>query len=262
MFSFVYKSLDFAHKLDKASEPTEDYGKHLHYFNEIIFFVKGDVEYTVEAETRRLSEGDIVLIQSGKYHFATVNSDVDYERYVFKFPNEILPDYLLENIKEFTPFFTNTIRFSMNFSQFETYFGKFSDEELHTLFACDLLKILIMLCRQPAGYSLNQSDGIVKRIINYIDENISSPLSLESLSLHFNYSKSYLSNEFCKYMKIPIMRYIRAKKIIAAHEMILSGEKRSTVAEKMGFENYSTFYRTYTKFLEESLYPANNKTAP
>lgn len=252
MFSFVYKSLDFAHKLDKASEPTEDYGKHLHYFNEVIFFVKGDVEYTVEAETRHLAEGDIVFIQSGKYHFATVNSNVEYERFVFKFPNEILPDYLLEQTKSCNPFFTNTMKYLINFNQFETYFGNFTDDELHTLFTCDIIKILIMLCRQPAGYSLNQSDGMVKQIIDYIDENISASLSLETLSAHFNYSKSYLSNEFCKYMKIPIIRYIRAKKIIVAHEMILSGGKKSAVAEKLGFENYSTFYRAYTKFLEEN----------
>lgn len=59
MFSFVSGGIDFAHKLDAASLPTESYYKHVHAFNEIIFFVEGDVDYTVESETRHLFPGGI-----------------------------------------------------------------------------------------------------------------------------------------------------------------------------------------------------------
>ena len=60
MFGFAYKNIDFAHKLDKPSSPTEEYYKHIHSFYEILYFVKGKTTYTVESETRRLNEGDIV----------------------------------------------------------------------------------------------------------------------------------------------------------------------------------------------------------
>ena len=96
MFEFVYKDIDFAHKIDAASNPTENYEKHIHYFNEIVLFVTGDVLYTVETETRKLQPGDIIFIPSGKYHFATVNSDAKYERYVLKFPDSYVPAYIKE----------------------------------------------------------------------------------------------------------------------------------------------------------------------
>ena len=54
MFSFVYKNIDFAHKLDKPSSPTEEYYKHIHSFYEILYFVTGKVTYTVESESRPL----------------------------------------------------------------------------------------------------------------------------------------------------------------------------------------------------------------
>ena len=66
MFSFVYRDIDFAHKLDKPSSPTEEYYKHIHPFNEILFLVRGNVDYTVESETRHLAEEDVVFIPSGK----------------------------------------------------------------------------------------------------------------------------------------------------------------------------------------------------
>ena len=99
MFNFVYKNIDFAHKIDPASQPKENYSRHLHYFNEIIFFVKGDVKYTVENKTKNLEEGDIVLIPSLNYHFATVNSKTEYERYILKFPSEFLPSHLIDKMK-------------------------------------------------------------------------------------------------------------------------------------------------------------------
>ena len=66
MFSFVYKNIDFAHKLDKPSSPTEEYYKHIHSFYEILYFVTGKVTYTVESESRPMCEVDIVFIPHGK----------------------------------------------------------------------------------------------------------------------------------------------------------------------------------------------------
>ena len=55
MFYFLHKNIDFAHKIDNPSSPTEDYFKHIHGFNEILYFVRGQVKYTVESETDRKS---------------------------------------------------------------------------------------------------------------------------------------------------------------------------------------------------------------
>lgn len=248
MFTFVYNNIDFAHKLDPASEPSEDYSKHLHYFNEIIYFVKGEVQYTVESETYKLSEGNIVLIPAGKYHFATVNSNVPYERYVLKFPNSALTENIQKKLSGSSSFFANSKKFLIMFRQLDSYYGKYSDEDLYTLFICETIKLLVMLYNEPI-YTSNQKNGIIADLIQYIDENIREPITLTTLNEKFNFSKSYISNEFRKYMKIPIMQYIRAKKIIAAHQMILSGEKKTVIAEMFGFEDYSTFYRSYVKVM-------------
>lgn len=252
MFNFVHGGIDFAHKLDAASSPTESYYKHVHAFNEIVYFVDGDVEYTVESETRVLAPGDLVLISPGKFHFATVNSDIRYERYILKVPDALLPKFLAERIRGLSPFFGNVKEWESVFGRFDSYFehGNFSDDELTAMFLSDTTKLLIMLSKTPSDAPY-QTNAVIAEIVKYIDENIRQSISLETLSEAFHFSKSYISTEFKRYMKIPIMQYVRMKKMITAHQLILAGEKKSYVAEQFGFENYSTFYRQYLKMLKE-----------
>lgn len=249
MFGYVHNAIDFAHKLDKASSPKEDFFKHIHYFYEILFFVKGTVNYTVESETYRLNEGDIVVIPPGRYHFATVDLSVPYERYVLKFPESVVPDCVREKLAKDSFFYRNCKKFGGMFSQFDSYIGSYSDEELYSLFLYETGKIMIMLCHEDTTSSIGKNNEFIKKIIDYVDANITQPITMQTLADEFMYSKSFISIEFKKYMQIPIMQYVRSKKIMAAYQMILSGAKKSEVAEKFGFETYSTFYRAYKKLI-------------
>ena len=98
MFSFSYNGIDFSHKKGIASEPMDDFGKHLHPFNEILIFLNGDVTYNVESRSRKLEEGDLVIIKQGLYHFADISKSETYERYVFKFPVSVLPPFVEDKL--------------------------------------------------------------------------------------------------------------------------------------------------------------------
>lgn len=77
------------------------------------------------------------------------------------------------------------------------------------------------------------------------------------LTEQFHYSKSFIYAEFSKYMKIPLMKYIRLKKIIAVRQLILGGAKKTEAAEQFGFENYSTFYRTCKSLIPSGIIEKN-----
>lgn len=254
MFRYSHNGIDFAHKLDKASSPQENFFKHIHYFYEILFFVKGSVDYTVESETYRLNEGDIVVIPPGRYHFATVDLNTPYERYVLKFPESVIPDCVREKLAKDSCFYRNCKKYGGMFSQLDTYIGKYTEEEVYSLFQYEAGKIMIMLCHEDTSSELGKNNEFIKKIIDYVDANITSPITMQTLADEFMYSKSFISIEFKKYMKMPIMQYVRTKKIMAAYQMILSGAKKSEVAEKFGFETYSTFYRAYKKFIVSTEY--------
>ena len=248
MFRFLYNNIDFSHKLGTASLPMDDYNKHLHTFNEVLYFVRGTVKYNVESESRTLTEGDLVLVRPGKYHFAEVQNNDEYERYVLKFPDSVLPRYLSDKLSKQGAFIGNVKKYGVLFNSLDSYVDNFSPEDVYTLFVAELTKLLVLLCKEQSVATTHRDD-FVSRLVDYIDENVSEPISLDTLSRQLNFSKSYISNEFKRTMKIPVMQYVRYKKIIAAHQMILAGEKKSAVSELFGFKDYSTFYRAYVKVI-------------
>ncbi|MCR5491211.1 MAG: hypothetical protein K6F32_03680, partial [Bacilli bacterium] len=50
-------------------------------------------------------------------------------------------------------------------------------------------------------------------------------------------------------MHVSLISYVRGKKIMAAHSLIMRGVKPSDAAAMMGFTDYSTFFRGYQKML-------------
>ena len=253
MFNFVYGEIDFAHKLDKAGSPSEDYGKHMHHFYEILFFVKGDVLYTVESNTEKLEEGDLIIIHPGQYHFAVVNGGLSYERYVLKFPSSLIPPYLEDKIKEKNIHFIRKSDYKNEFKQFDIYANDYQDiDDLYTLYICQLTKLIVSFCRQKQD-TPSIVNTMISKVVKHIDDNIQSPLTLSDISEACHYSKSYICNGFKQNMKTSIMKYVRYKKMIAAHRMILSGEKKRVVAQKFGYDDYSTFYRAYKKVINDTL---------
>ena len=246
MFRFIYNGLDFSHKIDTANDPSDDYTRHMHHFHEIIYFIDGDVRYTIADETALLIKGDFLFIPAGTYHFADINREKLYDRYVFQFPNTILPDLLIEKINKVPPFLGSHKEFLSQFNQFDDYHNEnnFSNDELYTVFVCEIIKILILVSKESNEVN-KQRNEILSPIIKYIDENLQENITLGSISKRFNYSISYVSSEFKRQMRIPLMQYVRTKKIIAAHNMLLTGKKKGEVAEYFGFHDYSTFYRAY-----------------
>lgn len=250
MFAFSKKDIDFSHKLDHASSPKDEYNKHMHSFYELILFIHGDVDYHVEGETRHLRSGDIILMSPGKYHFASVNHDVSYERYVFKFPVECIPTNVQERLKDVCPFFSGSKHIENLVKEFDNLYDLFKEEDFYLLCKCKIQEIMIYLVNARQGTpGFKDSGDIISVLIDYIQEHIKDDLTLESIANDMHYSESYLSNQFKKTMKCSLMKYIRSKKIILAQSLIRGGAKATDVAEELSFTDYSTFYRSYIKII-------------
>lgn len=247
MFSFVYNNLDIAHKLDSSPQASPDYAKHYHDFYELYFFISGKAVYTVEDEKQAMKFGDILLIQPGQHHFVTFFEDAPYERYVLKFHDNLVPDFLKDFFIGRSAFFSSTPNIHKLFEKLDFYYHTFNNMELEILFSNIIKEILIILShavfKQKAVPS--EEDAVITQIIQYINKNIRKNITIDELCQKFHFSQSHLYKEFQTYMRTPIMKYIRSKKIIAANQLIRRGERPTKVAEEFGFLEYSTFYRAF-----------------
>lgn len=251
MFSFVYKNIDFAHKLDGHTLPSDDFKKHMHDHFELLYLVRGNIDYTIESETKHLNEGDIILMAPGLLHFGTVDPNTSYERYVLKFPATLVPESVLQKLDGFK--FCGIIpRTRAIFEELDEIYANNNDEERNLLMIAALFRILISIYKSEKNDLGEQihHNTIIAEIISYINDNIKLPLTLSDICNDLHFSKSYISSEFSKEMKTPVMTYIKHKKIIAAHRQITEGKTRlANIAEEFGFSEYSTFYRNYKKII-------------
>ena len=213
---------------------------------QLIYFVSGDVEFTVEQNTRHLEAGDFVLIAPGKYHHVNVNPDVKFERYFFSFPVNRAHEELHLALNEKEPFFTNCQKIGLLTSYLDDYAEKYDGFVLESLFKSELIKILALLCH-TSNNSPQIGLALVDQAIKYINVHLRDQIYLEDIAKHCKVSKVLLSIEFRKAIGVTVMHYVAAKKALATNQAIINGMKKGDAAKKYGYRDYSTFYRGYQK---------------
>lgn len=250
----------------KDDSPKE-YEYHYHDFHKLIWFISGEVEYHIEGKSYRLEPHDILLVNRGEIHKPFVTAGTEYERYVFY----ISPDFLDEHsegedtldlcfrmaLKEQG----NVIRLSPSESRtlFETVklLDRAGKEELYaSRMYCRILflKLLIELNRccisnPEIFHKMARYDKKVVEIIHYINENLASDLTIETLSDKFFLSKYHMMRKFKEETGYSMHQYILEKRILAARNLILEGSAATVASVECGFKDYSTFSRAYKKLL-------------
>lgn len=244
MFRYDFKNLHFSHKINKITLPNDMFDKHIHPFHEIYYLVKGNVTLNIESKAKVLKEGDLIIIPAGTYHYAAVETGADYERYIINFEDVHSFKFLTDKIKNQSEVCINMKHLSYIFESFDNYYTELTNEEFYVYTIAEINKLLITAFKGEQQH-LSEKDEIFSKIVNYIDEHIEENFTINSICDEFHYSKSFITELFKKHMHCPLMKYIKQKKITYAHKLILAGEKKGEVAKRIGFNDYSTFYRQY-----------------
>lgn len=95
-------------------------------------------------------------------------------------------------------------------------------------------------------------------ILDYIENNLKRDLTLVELSRRYHYSVRKLY--YCLYdiTGMPIMTYIRRRKLVNAAGEIARGRKMYDVAIDYGFETQAGFYKAFVQCI--GVPPVNFKT--
>lgn len=238
---------------------------HHHDFYELYFFISGNVEYYIEGKIYHLNPGDIVLLNTTELHQAKINaSDVDYQRIVLWIDKNFLKTFS-------TPTTNITACFEGDRKQsvlsIDIDIQKDIYITLRKLLALDkdykgvgkdvLAKAYLMeLMVKINNIALDNRDfynndikksHIINDMVEYIENNLSDDISIDTLAEEFYLSKYHLSREFKKYMGITIYRYITLKRLIRSKDYILQKDSITDVYKKSGFGDYSNFFRSFKK---------------
>ena len=90
-------------------------------------------------------------------------------------------------------------------------------------------------------------DENIGSILNYINKNLSSDLSIDSISSRFYMSKYYLMHKFKEQTGYTIHNYIIQKRLIMSNLLIKKGRSITDACMESGFNDYSNFSRAFKK---------------
>ena len=94
------------------------------------------------------------------------------------------------------------------------------------------------------------TDDRNKKILDYIDENISKDLYLEGIAETFSLTPTYFSRYFKEITGVNFLKYVTQKKIEFAKKLLLENPKLqiNDIATMTGFTSLSVFARTFKKY--------------
>lgn len=238
---------------------------HLHTCYEFVHFISGNPMYTVEGHEYRISPGDIIFTRPNELHSFSFPKKCIFERQFF----HIYPDYIkdfpeiTELIKHYHGGCKNYIPAQVVqqydlpkiFAILRQYNDSTNPETHAVAYSCAILLMVKMneILRTIDFDALRPpGNPTIRKILDFIDSALVEKLTLDNIAKATFLSPVYLSSLFKKEMGMTIKDYINMNRILLAKNRILNGEKISSLYHKCGFNDYSTFYRAFLKYVKMS----------
>lgn len=256
-----YKNFTYAH-LVTAHPENKQFDRHCHKNYEILYVLQGEGTYQIEGAEYPIKPNTLLLIRPYEFHFFRPQRQCLYERYVINFDADALIDAAAslsflqsDKSQRFGALFSlNHISGQIRdaFDEIEFAMQHFADgnksvSREETFVRLQLSRILLLLSTECPHDVAVPEKSVVAQVMEYLNMNLRSNLSLDDIAQHFFISKYYLCHTFRAYTGVSILTYINKKRIAMAQQLIEEGEPAASVSEQVGFGSYPSFYRTYCK---------------
>ncbi len=241
----------FIHKLGSVT-------KHWHSSLELLMVLEGNIIITVDGNTWKLKDEDVILINSNSIHeiyseTGAVMIAVQIKLSLFNQFQSDLTSIIFDCNSATNPDFKRyaNIRFAIaSLIQANSYHSDGTDYLNYSL-SYYLVSQLLENFKSNASETLQKQQKYMERltrIINYINEHYAENFSLSDLAAMENLSVPYLSQFFDKYMGVKFTQYYNSIKLEhAVSDLISTKDSIETIAMRNGFTESHAFIRTFKK---------------
>ena len=252
--------------------PAQEFEFHYHDFDKIIIFLSGQVSYTIEGRTYSLNPYDIVLVNHAEIHRPSIDPNFPYDRIVVYLSPDFLSVYttkdydLRECFLHCAKAHSHVLRVGKAGSDAGCLLDiikRLETASLEDTYANDLycqalfLEFLVLLNRTALSCRINYlttncSNPKILEITDFINQHLSWDLTVDFLSSQFFISKYHLMRLFKEETGYTIGNYINCKRLLMARDLLKTEPSITQICYLCGFKNYSTFFRAYRKFFQET----------
>lgn len=213
-------------------------------YYDFTFVTNGSMSYTADGRTYILEKNDAIFLPPGTERSRQEsNCAVSYVSFNFT----TAPGYDFSFDKYMKNCITRDIKTLISvFPQSHMMQHYHSKEKL-----AGILNYILLELSDTMGFSPNNEH--ILKIIRYIDDNITSPITLSRVCKEINLSKEYTSAIFKKSMGCTLTDYINERKIRLAKDLITNRVMSlKDVSEYLGYSNYNYFSRLFKRYFDIS----------
>ena len=254
-------------EISRTVNPSPDsasFERHCHSKYELLYLISGKGSYTVEGVEYPLLPNSLFLLRPYEYHYVRPMQDSVYDRIVIYFETDSIPatlrmhPLLTEARGNHFPICADASPLRASFDALVGGIVALSQEgggstpESEALLRASIAQILLLLTHETPSAPVSGDGGLVRRVIDYLNLHLESELSLDALAREFYVSKYHLCRLFREQTGVTLFTYFNTKRMTLARRLIHEGKGATAVAQRLGFHDYSTFYRTYRKYTGES----------
>ncbi len=221
---------------------------HLHDAVEIICITCGHVRLTVDGCVCDMHPGDIAAaFPSTPHSYDDVSPDAQGLTLIFvpETIGEFIPTF--RSARPVSPFLPSERKAPEldNIIQKLLQISAQGDPSLRTAYLHVFLAHL-MQCLELRSMERGAEQGMSHRLLHYISEHFSEPLSLESTARALGVSRIHVSHIFSQQLRINFRQYINTLRIDRARSLLRDPAYTiSQVAYLCGYENPRTFHRAF-----------------
>lgn len=257
-YLFIYRSTGIFTFRALDNKPDQlDFKYHAHLMCEIYYIFKGNAIFHVEGNQYPLKPGDIVITRPTESHYVEVFPNQPYERFVINFFPELLQS-IDPKTHLLSPFLDREVGVANLYRAEDPsnhpYFPfikaiQASRGDRMTMIA-NLILLLNEICStfNTMFQNMPTSPTLEAKILAWINTHLPRAVTLDELCSRYGLSRSQLLRRFKQATGTTIHQYINAKRLILAQQLIKEGHTPTEVYSSCGFQDYSSFYRSYLKY--------------
>lgn len=225
-------------------------------WNEFFYLMQGDCSIVIQDKDQKIFQ-----LPLKHYHGISIGIDLDVSPHFFIEYLEKCNIFPLDVVKHICG--ENTYAILRSIEEIKIFF-----EELYKVNSSQCLEYLRIKLPElfyQMKYAKLDNDNyekslvphtqveLVKRVANYISQNINEKITIKKLIMEFGISVTYLQNSFRSVYGMPVISFIRVQKMQSAAQVLIHTTLTiDEIAEKFGYENESKFSSAFKKIMGDS----------
>lgn len=234
---------------------------HSHAFYELICCRDTcGAEYLVGAERYKLQKGDVIFVPPGISHRPLLPEHMPepYSRDVLWINEDFLKSIITGFSDISSSDFSKAVLYRTAGTRWESIADLFrigvkeaeaGEIDWEVAVIANTLTILTHLRRASRDLHAKPLEAekpeLLDQVLAFIEEHLSERITLAEVAHHFFISESTITQTFRKKMDVSFYRCVTQRRLIAAKALIEKSIALESVAEQVGFSDYSSFFRAF-----------------